>query len=106
VLFGEARSELIVANSRFFACANHAASVEDARDYIATISSAYSDATHHVPAFLISGDTLEFETTLRDFWRGRIQPRVVEVKPDSLILISPKAGWMPVSQESDSDKTK
>ena len=106
MLFGEARSELIVANSRFFACANHAASVEDARDYIAVIKSAYPGATHHVPAFLISGDTLEFETTLRDFWRGRIRPRVVEVKPDSLILISPKAGWMPVSQESDSDKTK
>ena len=57
-------------------------------------------------ARFISGDTLEFETTLRDFGRGRIRPRVVQVKPDSPILISPKAGWMPVSQESDSDKTK
>jgi putative IMPACT (imprinted ancient) family translation regulator len=53
VPFGNARSELIVANSRFFACANHAASVEDARDYIAAVNSAYPGATHHVPAFVI-----------------------------------------------------
>ena len=50
---GEARSELIVAKSRFIACANHADAVEDAREYIAAITSGYPDATHHVPAFLI-----------------------------------------------------
>lgn len=50
---GEARSELIVANSRFIACANHAVSVEEARKYIAIVTSAYPDATHHVPAFLV-----------------------------------------------------
>ena len=57
-------------------------------------------------ARFIYGDTLEFETTLRDIGRGCIWPRGIKVKPDSLISISPKTGWMPVSQESDSDKTK
>lgn len=50
---GEARCELIVANSRFIACANRATSVEGAREFITTITRAYPDATHHVPAYLI-----------------------------------------------------
>lgn len=49
----EARSELIVSNSRFIASAGPAFSVEQARAFIERIQLEYADATHHVPAFLI-----------------------------------------------------
>jgi uncharacterized YigZ family protein len=50
---GETRAEIHVLNSRFVACAGPAASVEDARAFIARIKSEFPDATHHVPAFVI-----------------------------------------------------
>lgn len=47
------RTEIMVVNSRFIADAGPAFSVEEARDFIARIKAEFSDATHHVPAFLI-----------------------------------------------------
>lgn len=49
----EARAEILVVNSRFIASAAPAFSVELAREFIARIRSEFSDASHHVPAFLI-----------------------------------------------------
>ena len=50
---GEARSEILVQNSRFIASLAPAFSVEEARNFVAKIRNEYSDASHHVPAFLI-----------------------------------------------------
>lgn len=49
----EARTEITVVNSRFLSAAAPAFSVEEARDYIHKIRLEFSDASHHVPAFLI-----------------------------------------------------
>lgn len=49
----EARSEIIVVNSRFIASLAPAFRVEEARAFIARIRAEFPDATHHVPAFLI-----------------------------------------------------
>jgi uncharacterized YigZ family protein len=49
----EARAEIIVINSRFIASAGPAFSVEQAREFIARIKAEYSDASHHVPVYLI-----------------------------------------------------
>ncbi len=49
----EARSELIVSNSRFIASAGPAFSVEQARAFIDRVRLEFADATHHVPAFSI-----------------------------------------------------
>jgi uncharacterized YigZ family protein len=49
----EARTEIIVVNSRFVATAAPAFSVEAARAFIARIKDEFSDASHNVPAYLI-----------------------------------------------------
>ncbi len=49
----EARAEIIVVNSRFIATAAPAFSVDEARAFIARLRAEFSDASHHVPAFLI-----------------------------------------------------
>jgi len=49
----ETRVALTVFNSRFVTTLAPAFSVEKARDFIARIKSEFSDATHHVPAFVI-----------------------------------------------------
>lgn len=54
---GEARSELIISNSRFIASTGSAFSVEQARAFISRIRIEFADATHHVPAFLIGFGT-------------------------------------------------
>jgi uncharacterized YigZ family protein len=50
---GEVRIEIEVTRSRFLACIAPAFSVEEARTFIQQIKSEFSDASHHVPAFLI-----------------------------------------------------
>ena len=49
----QARAEIIILNSRFIATAAPAFSVEEAREFIATVRAEFPDASHHVPAFLI-----------------------------------------------------
>lgn len=49
----EIEIEIKVLNSRFIASIAPAFSEEAARDFIKSIKSRYSDASHHVPAFLI-----------------------------------------------------
>jgi uncharacterized YigZ family protein len=49
----EARAEINVLNSRFIASASPAFSVEEARAFINRMKVEFSDASHHVPAFLI-----------------------------------------------------
>lgn len=49
----EARAEIVIDRSRFIACAGPAFSVEQARSFIGAIKREFSDASHHVPAFLI-----------------------------------------------------
>jgi uncharacterized YigZ family protein len=49
----ETRAELSVVNSRFIASAAPVFSVEEARSFIAKIRTEFTDATHHVPAFII-----------------------------------------------------
>lgn len=47
------RIEYMVSNSRFISTAAPADNVEAAKEFINTIKSEYSDATHNVPAFVI-----------------------------------------------------
>lgn len=49
----EARTEIVVINSRFIACAQSAVSADEARSYISRVKNDYPDASHHVPAFII-----------------------------------------------------
>jgi uncharacterized YigZ family protein len=49
----ETRAEIRVVNSRFISTVAPAFSVEEARAFIARIRGEFSDAAHHVPAFLI-----------------------------------------------------
>jgi uncharacterized YigZ family protein len=46
-------TELLDRNSRFITSAGPAFSIEEAQNFIGRIKSKYSDATHHVPAYLI-----------------------------------------------------
>ena len=52
---GEIRRELVVVNSRFIATLAPVFSVEEAKAFIARVRSEFSDATHHVPAYVIGG---------------------------------------------------
>ncbi len=49
----EARTEIIVVNSRFISSAGPAFSVEEAREFVKRIKAEFSDASHNVPAYLI-----------------------------------------------------
>ena len=49
----EARTELVVVNSRFIANAAPAFSVEEAKEFIARMRGEFSDASHNVPAYII-----------------------------------------------------
>jgi uncharacterized YigZ family protein len=49
----EARTELMVANSRFIATLAPAASVEEAKAFVARIRKEFFDASHNVPVFVI-----------------------------------------------------
>jgi len=55
VPYEPAEAELRVANSRFIARLAPAATVEEAKDFIASVRRAHADATHNVPAFIIGG---------------------------------------------------
>ena len=50
---GEAQAEIEILKSRFIATLKPVFSVEEARAFIKTVRSRYSDASHNVPAFLI-----------------------------------------------------
>ncbi len=49
----EISREIIVINSRFIASLSPAFSVEEARAFIQQVKARYSDASHHVPVYLI-----------------------------------------------------
>jgi len=49
----EVQTEIIVVNSRFIATASPTFSVTEARAFIQRIKTKFSDASHHVPAFII-----------------------------------------------------
>ena len=51
----EIRREHVVVNSRFIATLAPVASTDKAREFIARIRKEFSDATHNVPAYVISG---------------------------------------------------
>ena len=51
----EVRRAIMVVNSRFIATLAPAASVEQARAFIARVRQEFPDATHHVPVFLVGG---------------------------------------------------
>ena len=53
----ETEVEIVVQKSHFIASINHAFSIGEARAYIKSINQRYSDATHHVPAFLVGHGT-------------------------------------------------
>lgn len=55
VPYESAEAEIRVANSRFVARLSPAATVEEAKAFIASVRQAYADATHNVPAFVIGG---------------------------------------------------
>ncbi len=55
VPFEPVRAQVVVVNSRFIADLAPVASVEEARDFIASKRLEFPDATHHVPAFIIGG---------------------------------------------------
>ncbi|MGD9048999.1 MAG: YigZ family protein, partial [Anaerolineae bacterium] len=48
----EARTEIVVVNSRFIASAAPVFSVEAAKAFIVRIKAEFSDASHNVPAYL------------------------------------------------------
>ena len=50
---GNVRVEMKVVNSRFVASLARAATVADARGFVARINAEFADATHNVPAFLV-----------------------------------------------------
>jgi uncharacterized YigZ family protein len=50
---GEVRAEIKVLNSRFIATLAPVFSVEEAKEFISRVKSEFSDATHHVPVYLI-----------------------------------------------------
>ncbi|HEX7556274.1 MAG TPA: YigZ family protein [Leptolinea sp.] len=55
----EVSAEIRVVNSRFIASLAPAENVEEAKAFIARIKTEFSDATHHVPVFLIGhGDSV------------------------------------------------
>lgn len=53
----EIRRELAFSNSRFIATLALVASAEEARHFHARIRAEFPDANHHVPAFIIGGDS-------------------------------------------------
>jgi uncharacterized YigZ family protein len=50
------RAETLVVNSRFIASLAPADSMEAARDFLSSVRAEFSDARHHVPAFLVGGE--------------------------------------------------
>jgi uncharacterized YigZ family protein len=53
----EASTEIIIKNSHFLSYCAYAATVDDAREYIAKIKKMHPAANHHVPAFIIGHGT-------------------------------------------------
>lgn len=51
---GEARAEIRVSNSRFFATAAYTPSVADARAFVVRIKREFADATHNVSAYVVA----------------------------------------------------
>jgi uncharacterized YigZ family protein len=57
----EHRTEIVVVNSRFITAVNRADSVASARDFIARQRTAMPDASHHVYAYRIGGESSVIE---------------------------------------------
>lgn len=55
VPLGPARAEIVVVNSRFIASLDYVETVEEARNFMASIRKEFSDASHNVPAFIVGG---------------------------------------------------
>jgi uncharacterized YigZ family protein len=55
VPLGPARAEISVLNSRFIASLDYVETVEEARNFIASIRNEFPNATHNVPAFIVGG---------------------------------------------------
>ncbi len=55
VPLGPARAETTVLNSRFIASLDYVETIEEARNFIASIRNEFTDATHNVPAFIVGG---------------------------------------------------
>jgi uncharacterized YigZ family protein len=55
VPFGPARAETIVVNSRFIASLDYVETVEEARNFMASIRKEFPYASHNVPAFIVGG---------------------------------------------------
>ncbi len=51
----EIRKEIVIHASRFIATLSPVFSVDEAKAFIARIRTEFSDATHHVPAYLVGG---------------------------------------------------
>ena len=63
-ILGKSESEFIINRSRFITNAMHVTSMDEAREFIATISKKYSDATHNCYAFI--SDKLGLEMRFSD----------------------------------------
>lgn len=55
VPLGPAWAEIIVLNSRFIASLDYVESMEEARNFLASIRKKFPDASHNVPAFVVGG---------------------------------------------------
>jgi uncharacterized YigZ family protein len=55
VPLGPARAETVVLNSRFIASLDYVESIEEARNFLASIRKEFHDASHNVPAFIVGG---------------------------------------------------
>ena len=55
VPLGPARAEIVVINSRFIASLDYVESIEEARNFLASIRKEFPDASHNVTAFIVGG---------------------------------------------------
>lgn len=55
VPLGPARAEIVIVNSRFIASLDYVETVEEARNFMASIRKEFPDASHNVPAFIVGG---------------------------------------------------
>jgi len=55
VPLGPARAEIVVVNSRFIASLDYVETVEEARNFMASVRKEFPDASHNVPAFIVGG---------------------------------------------------
>jgi uncharacterized YigZ family protein len=81
VPLSELRKELIVLNSRFIAAISPAFGIEEARAFMARIKREFSDASHHVPVYVIGGGK-----TVTEYYSDDGEPAGTSGRPALAVL--------------------